>query len=197
MRRAVPQQPAVQQCPDHDRPACPACLVRRRGVRHCCRLGHHEEDYVPRSRPEGICPPHSMARCEEGGPLLLWHGPSWRGEEEAGAQGGLQTWGIGGWSGAAVPATPASVWVPRPTCGVTSWACTASGRTAWPTGGGGWAGGGRGSVAHPPPPLPPEVSLSLTPSPADDLCKCGIGFGLVLYGSHGAWGGWGYHRHPE
>ena len=64
MRRAVPQQPAVQQCPDHDRPACPACLVRRRGVRNCCRLGHHEEDYVPRSRPDGICPPHSKGRCE-------------------------------------------------------------------------------------------------------------------------------------
>ena len=64
MRRAVPQQPAVQQCPDHDRPACPACLAGHRGVRNCCRMGHHEEGYMRRSRPDGICPPHSMGRCE-------------------------------------------------------------------------------------------------------------------------------------
>ena len=62
--REVPQQPAVQRCPEHDRPACTTCAERRRGVRNCCRLGHHKEGHVHRPRPVGLCPRHSAGKCD-------------------------------------------------------------------------------------------------------------------------------------
>ena len=55
MRRGVPQQVAVLRCPEHDRPACVCCRERRRGVRDCCRVGHHKEEYRHQLQSTGLC----------------------------------------------------------------------------------------------------------------------------------------------
>ena len=62
--RQVPRQAAVLHCPDHNLPACERCKMRRRGVRNCCRLGHHKEDYWHKPQSKGICSTHSMKICD-------------------------------------------------------------------------------------------------------------------------------------
>ena len=62
--RQVPRQAAVLHRPDHNLPACERCKMRRRGVRNCCRLGYHKEDYWHKPQSKGICSMHSMKICD-------------------------------------------------------------------------------------------------------------------------------------
>lgn len=62
--RQVPRKAAVLHCPEHNMPACARCKERRRGVRNCCRLGHHKEGYFYKPQSKGICSTHSMGICD-------------------------------------------------------------------------------------------------------------------------------------
>ena len=43
--------------------ACLTCLVRKRGVRNCCALGHHRPGYKKRRAPLQRCLKHDMPPC--------------------------------------------------------------------------------------------------------------------------------------